>query len=485
MKTIIFVAFGLLVVVCGIMLGCGQQIKTPTATSSTTSAATITLSGSLGTGVVASGIKSKAAASGYKVVAVDNGSGQTYSAATDSSGNFSLDIPSNISYEVSIIDSDSKYFGPIVMEGNSASSEVVVGIIPIDNTNLGTITVDNSGKKYAKPNTGPSGIINSSDKAAATGGTPKGTSAGGKTIQSGITNRTTGADLDKDGIPNIFDADDDNDGIRNGIVTNPFGPALSSSTVESVFLSSNIWTTHGVSAEAKNDISMWVNVYAKSGKLDEIQSVQCINVPASIKDIATIRVSSSIGNPSSYPAENSLWKNDSYRLHKTTTLTSNQWIVSITPKAIMNIGDIFVIRVTYTNGGYEDFFISTSYVLTDWSRLQTYNGTTMPTLEGNSSTPLAVTTSSVDVVFNKPKDEDGNTLKGLTYSISVGKCTNTSAPYGVPSSQTETKITDAGDSFSTVSTTISLPAAGVYYVVPIAESKDGQRNGEQIWFEKQ
>ena len=83
--------------------GCGQQQDTTTTTTTTTTTipaqGTITLSGSLATGTISSaGIKSFAAASGYKVVAVNNETGQTCYSSTDTSGNFTIEIPSGESY---------------------------------------------------------------------------------------------------------------------------------------------------------------------------------------------------------------------------------------------------------------------------------------------------------------------------------------------------------------------------------------------------
>jgi|GEM_PF-6120392 hypothetical protein len=462
--------------------GCGQQ-SSGTTTTTVPPTQNIILSGSLSTGTITSGVRATAVAAGYNVVAIDNGSGKTYNGSTDASGNFSLSIPSGISYEVSLIDSNSEYFGPIVMSGNSSSSEVVMGLLPSTDTNLGSIVLDTSpSKQYAKPVVEPT-AINAADKAVAVSGKPDGAANDGKTTFAGITTRESGADRDKDGIPNVFDADEDNDGIRNGIISTPIGATVVSNTVESVFLSSNIWARHGSSDAAKDAIAMWINVYAKTGKLDDIASVQCIDIPASIKDVATIRFSTSIGDPIGYPTEGSLWATSGHHLYKTTTLSRNQWIVSLTPRAIMNVGDIFTVRVTYTGGGYQDFFISTSYVLTDWSKILTYNNTTMPTTTGTNSSPEVFSADSLHLYFSKAKDEDGNILHGLTYSIRVGTCEG-AAPFGVPANVVETRLTDPGTSYTSVEAIISTVTAETYYITPVAESS-GQRNGEETWFTRQ
>lgn len=55
--------------------------------------------------------------------------------------------------------------------------------------------------------------------------------------------------------------------------------------------------------------------------------------------------------------------------------------------------------------------------------------------------------------------------------------------YGVPTNATETSVEDTGD---TLSFTITGIATGeTYYVCPVAETSDGQRNGEEFWFTRE
>ena len=496
----------LLVVSCLLLVnyGCGTTTATTTTTTSSTTttlpAATITLSGALSSGSISSvGIKSFAAVSNYKIIAIDNATGQTYSCSSDAEGNFAVEIPANISYEVSLIDSNANYFGPIVMVGDTASSEVVMGITPTATTSLGVITVDTT-DKYAKPTSEPTAIANLDDIAEASNGIPKGAGNTGKTEQPGVTTRESGADIDKDGIPNFFDADKNNDGIRNGIIDTPStGTSVYSNTVEAVFYSSNIWADHGTTDEAYNLIAMRLHVMPVSGKIDEIASVEVVSVPATIADDATVRWADSLGSPEGYPDEGSLWKDSGYHLYKTTDLPTDQhYIISICPRAAMNVGDTFIIRATYTGGGYQDFFITTSYFLTDWARILTYNGTTLVTAEGQKTTSEAAvfTTSTLEVVFSKPLDEDGNVLEGLTYSIicatvEAGGSGTLPVPANVGdheyrAAQYPDAFTDGADFYTVqLDELVTFESAAYYYITPVAESADGQRNGEETWFTKQ
>ena len=299
------------------MIGCGQQETASTTTTTLPSAGSVSLSGQLGVGMISSaGTSAYTALPDYTVVAIDNSSGQTYHGATDSSGNFAISVPANSSYQVSLINSNAEYFGPVVMDGDASSAEVVMGITTSTDTNLGSILVDTS-KSMAQPSTSPASALNSSDTAVATGGVPDGAGNVGKTTLTGITTRS-GSDMDKDGIPNIFDADEDNDGIRNGIASTPTSATVTSNTVESVQMSSNIWAAHDTTSPAEDLIMMRFHVIPKSGHESEIVSVECISVPAIIKDVAIIWDSDSLGNPVNYPSQGTFWKTGSWNLYKTT-----------------------------------------------------------------------------------------------------------------------------------------------------------------------
>lgn len=433
-----------------------------------------TVTGEQNTGAV---IRATTPASGYSVVVVNNASNRIYHATSDSEGAFSLEVPSGSSYLLSLINNGS-YLGPTVFDGSG--SEVNTAITPSSNTDLGAITVDTT-NGYGRASTAPD-CVNTEVTAVATDSRPVGAGNDGKTQQSGITNRAD-SDKDMDGVPNMFDADEDNDGIRNGIASTPSGATVVSDVVETASMSSNIWADHNTSSEAKDLIALWLYVTPVSGQESQISSVQCIDVPASIEDVATIRWSGSIGDPSGYPTENSLWKDASYNLYQTTTLSQEKWIVSITPRAIMNVGDTFTIRVTYTDSSYEDFFVTTSYVLTDWAKIMSYNGTAMPTTEGIKTDPVNYDSDNLEITFSKPRDEDGNILEGLRYSIIYGESDCSTGTCSVPNNVTEDTVVDTGA--DTLTANISTTNSATYYVTPVAESSDGQRNGEETWFTRE
>lgn len=446
-------------------------------------------SGSIANLAVKGIAKADTPASDYTVVAVDNSSNKTYQATTNEDGTFSIEVPSDSSYLMAFVNNGS-YIGPAVFDGSD--SQVNTAIKPTASTDLGSMIVDED-EGYARAETAPA-IVDTEVLAEAADGKPKGAGPDndGKVQNAGITNRED-SDEDKDGIPNIFDADEDNDGFRNGIKADPSGKTVVSDHIESVYMSSNIWPLHGEeppagsvhSTYAPSLMSMWLNVVPKSGQESTVVSVTCTDVPAVIKDVATVRVSSSIGDPVDYPTGNSLWKDSGYNLYKTTTLAREQWIISLAPNAAMTIGDTFVIKVTYTDSSNETFYIPMSYILTDWASITIFNGTSIDPAKGSRSDPQTFSGDPLTIEFTKPRDEDGNILSGLSYSVQYAISTCSGGTCNVPTTKAEPGVTDTGA--DTLSFEVPTPDASgtTYYVTPVAESADGQRNGEQTWFTKQ
>ncbi len=469
--------------------GCGSN---PTV-STTGSGSAITISGRLSTGTISSlGVgTSVASMADYTVVAVEGSTGKTYYGKTDSSGSFSIPAISGASYEVSILDSSSKYLGPVIMSGTSASSEVDMTIAPTASKDMGDIVFDST-KKCAKPGTEPTDIIASAPKARASAGVPLGAGSSGKADSAKVIAGSTmasGCDKDLDGIPDVFDADDDGDGIRTGILTAPrTAKILTSTYIDRVDMSMNIWARHGTSWEAKDQIGLRIIVTPLSGKASSIVSAEVADVPASIKNTAIIWGASSLGTIVGYPAERTLWQTVSYSLYQTTISGTACHAVLIIPKSDLLVGDTFKVRIHFADGSYEDYFKTISYVLNDISRVTTYNGSAVPASSGGSfSTPITFTGPTLAVVWDKPKDETGTTIAGLTHKIAI-KCLNTS---GDQLSDTEVSVTDTGGnslsytfSASQLPSTVGGTTVDTYYVVPIAETADGQRNGEEIWFKK-
>lgn len=496
MKKTIGIIIGVITLAIGISLlvvSCGQQATT-SSSSSSSSSSTITLSGLLAeeSSSDSKGIKNKGATdfTEVTVVVIDNETNQTFRASADATGNFSIDnLPADGTYTVSLIDTgDSTYGVPIVFDGSG--STVNTAIAPSSDTDLGTVTIY-SDDSYAKTANAPASV-DTTITAFATNGVPKGAGNNGKTVISSASINSvtlvTGSDKDQDGIPNLYDGDEDNDGKPNGtsVVQSTKTVSGYSSNVESVYMSSNIWADHADPLEAKELIALRLHVVPQTGKETNIASVQCSGVPASISSVAEVRLADSLGAPNGYPTEGSLWSASSYGLYKTTTLSPEQWIISIRPNEDMSVGEFFTIKVTYTDATYEEFDLTIAYVLTDWARITMYNNVALPDNEGTKSLPVVTTEDSTQIEFAKPLDENGAILQGLTYSVIYGESTQGgNGKYSVPITTTTISVPDTPLS-TTLSALIPTPTDGTtYYITPVAESADGQRNGAETWCTKQ
>jgi hypothetical protein len=464
-------------------LGCSGGSSGGGSTDSGDSSSSIyTVSGTLLTGTISSlntwAATAAAPAEEYTVVAVSNSSNKTYRTKTGATGTFEMSLPSNESFLISYIHNGS-YIGPTVFE--RSGTQAYTALAPTADADLGDVTLDES-SGYALTAAAPDDV-DSEVTVVANDGVPVGAGNDGKTTQTGITENRADSDQDQDGIPNLFDADEDNDGVRNGILETPSAMAVESDYIEAVYMSSNIWADHDTTEAAEDLMALRLHVEPLEGQEDTIASVQCIDVPAAIADVATVRFASSLGDPVSYPTENSLWRDAGYGLYQTTTLTPEKWIISITPHAEMTVGDTFTIRVTYTDASYEDFFITTSFFIQDWAKIASYNGTSMPAVEGVKTDPVDFNSDTLAIVFSKATDEDGEILDGLRYSVVYGMVDCTGGTCPVPTSSTETSVTDTDG--ATLSFTIDTTTSGTYYVTPVAETADGQRNGEETWFTRQ
>ncbi|MFH1581796.1 MAG: hypothetical protein ABIC39_06995 [Pseudomonadota bacterium] len=501
MKKIILASLVLLSVLF-LIAGCGQG-SGGGGTPAPAPVESVSLSGSISSGLISSaGVKALSALpSGYTVVAVDNHTNQTYFSNIDSNGNFELNVPADASYEVSLIDNNSRYAGPIVMVGNSSSSEVVMGVNLTEDASLGAIVYSPS-QGYALPDTQPTGIADYADRATASTGVPAG--AGDYGINASAVSATReGSDMDADGIPNVFDIDEDGDTFRNGILGAPTSSTVISNTIEAVFLSMNLWRYHGITPDPGNEISLRIIVDPIDGMESYIQSVSVEAVPASIATVSIVASASSLGEVENYPIEGSLWSLSNFGMYRTTISGEIKWIISIHPVNLPQIGDIFKITVTYAGGSTQSFYQTISYVLTSIPSITTYNGIAVPPDDGGSyHDPIRDSFTGLNVVFIKPTDETGAVLEGFNYSIIVNYISSEGSRLGTWESGSfddwnSFAIEDNTPSSPTLSfntgtlTTEAYPegvsdetvAIDSYYICPVAEPLGSdQRNGEEYWF---
>ena len=514
-KSYIVLGFGILVFgFITLAIGCGQQSSTTSAATTTTAAAITTTSGAAGSttttssattttvvsgtiivsGQLAAGTISGASVmataasslSSYTVVGIKNsGSQTTYIASVAASGNWSLAVPVGISLEVSLVDNNSKYFGPVVMAGSG--STVTMAIKPTTSTNLGQIVVDSS-KSMAKPTDEPTTILDASDTAYANNGVPLGCGEKFGTEKiSGVTLKTGKSDQDQDGIPDYFDGDKDNDGVRNGITSSN---QVSTDKIENAEMTAQLLTTFGrtiynlaaqstTSQPATSLMNIRLTVIPISDEAANVQSVVAVGVPESIKESAKVSTTSDGSWQETYPAEGTSWQSEGYKLYKHLMGGETKWMGVLRPYAWPQLGDTFLIRVTYNDATTEDLPpISFAYVMKDVSKITSINSTT-PTSgsDYNDSFSIGATNSAL-VVWSTPRDESNDVLAGLVHYLTWGTTEGT-----VPTTNITTLVASRGGAAESFSYTINdLTSGANYYIMPYAATAGGMRSGEEFWF---
>ena len=107
----------------------------------------------------------------------------------------------------------------------------------------------------------------------------------------------------------------------------------------------------------------------------------------------------------------------------------------------------------------------------------------MPSTKGIKTDPIDFNINTLTIVINKATDEDDEILAGLSYSVRYGLSDCTGGTCSVPTNATEEPVTASGG--DTLTFQINTSVSGTYYVTPVAQTADGQRNGEETWFTRQ
>ncbi len=370
------------------------------------------------------------------VVAVSNETGKVYRGSVNADGSFLIDIPDSEAgntFIQTILGPDGKPLGPIVLP----SSDGATGIAANGEMDLGTISLP-ADLGASAILAGTDGNVGADDIDADTrirldgNGVPVGVNSFGKGADSLLSGGSagSGADRDKDGLVDLFDADDDGNGV-----VNDFEPGRAAWVIlpggdvrPSFFMNLKIGVEDAAvfytgTDEAKNAALaartvITFEVVPEPTATRTIASVRMLEIPApSYLPTATVLA------PGPGPAP--LWSASGYAFNLE---GDGRYDAFVTPQAVMSCGDSFTVEVAYTDGTSEQFTRMIAYVFKSIpafvqygtaGSLKTYdpNGASET---GRGDDPMLFDGSQdLTLVFRPPTDDTGAPMTRLDYQFGL------------------------------------------------------------------
>lgn len=296
----------------------------------------------------------------YSVIVQSTDTLKTYTAQTDSTGEFQVNLPEgtgNETFTVHLITPEGKPAGPVILQSDSTQGST--GLVVDGTADLGTIDFpDDPAAAPITPGTDSnvdSGAIDGDVVARLNDdGVPVGVPTYGRgsaaqgTASSGSKQR---GDCDQDGLIDMIDADDDGDGtvdnfdpdadldagIDDGLIVNFFMNLKIDDVQATPYFSGD---TAGIEASLKTNTVITFEVRANASLGKNIKSCRIIAPPAP----APAYLPSTTIATSNPPAA---WSSTSYALQPDGTNHFQEWVV---PNDFMNTGDTFTVEITFDDG---------------------------------------------------------------------------------------------------------------------------------------
>lgn len=430
---------------------------TTTSTTSTTSTtiapgSVVSINGSLNAGtmsissVLTSGIKTLAIAysaiPNYAVAAVSKNTGMTYfaSAETDSLGNFSIpNLPAGEKFYLEILNADNKLVAPVAF--GTIGGDIIPAVAPGNaDLNLGQIVYE-SAKNTAAPSIEPTSKLDPNSSVEAKGGetlVPKGAGNFGKGTEPEIgagTYNSADIDGDKDGLPNMFDADNDGD-LRvdefDGLSTMEM-TASASTKIEYSFIFTNLhvqfmdtlnWTNR-----CSVDTTFWLTIGIQPKAGNTISSAYIKSAPSWVQNARVGMARTQFDDPTDYNSYvDQLWSTTSPHAYKLWKVASENiyatFMYNVIPSVEVKAGDTIVFTVNFNDGTSEEVTKMVNYTFSDIPKLKQYKfgsaawSADIPDSyysDYHSTNIDNATTTEVALRWYVPKDESGNMISGESF----------------------------------------------------------------------
>ena len=415
---------------CATLTACGGPMDTTDGTDNTGD--TDPPAGRVVTGQVAASASAKLAPfaqskdEGYLVIAVSATTQAVYQGVTDANGEFSIDVPEDEGdlYIFTIVNPFSHPMGPVLFGQDGA--EAYTGLELDGDADLGVITLpDDADQAPIEAGAGAdfgggqvaTDVVARVDDAGVPVGVPnlgKGGDAEGETTD----NPRQRCDMDRDGSVDLFDADNDGDGVvddfddagpdnpgeRDGLLLNFFMNLKVSDTQAEAYFSGD---TTGIESSLQHDTVITFEVrHASAGSANNIAAVRVIGPPAPAPPY--LAAATVLGG--------GLWADSGYALNKD---DENHFQQFVTPNDFINAGDTFTVEVTFDDGARRVYRRMINYVFKSIPRpvrsgapgaLQAYDGPGELEFDGDQD---------LVIEWNPPVDETGAALTGVSYFFEV------------------------------------------------------------------
>lgn len=354
-----------------------------------------------------------------KIVAQDRDTKEIHSVAVEEDCDFELPITlsgGEDNYMMSILqESPLAYVGPVVSPVSDTQAKS--GLEISDSVSGITLEVDTTNRKAELSTTDDDLTISTGDVVRMTAGKPVGADNAGRGVAARNTspNATNSIDRDEDGVPDIFDGVSDGTTIDSLDGDNKVQSKGASTAVQHIVFFQNLKIPIESSANFTVGNGTVITLEAIPADGTTISSIRAINVSSGFSE-ATIAPTSFQGT---VPAPGTTWASENHQLY---ALTNNEQVSIFGVFLKMNTndfaaGEMVNLLATMSDSSTEEFFATLNF---RFSTIPVLTSSNAISGSGSNNDPFIIADDApLTLTWTAPKDEDGNVIEGLNYTLEV------------------------------------------------------------------
>jgi len=436
--------------ICLAIIGCLPGSTDPTGDPTGDSGSDPSSSGASITGKISLpgasklGLVAKTSTESFQVIAQSNETGEIYRGTTDETGSFEINIPdteAGNSFMVTILGPDGRPVGPVMF--GTLGDDGLTGLTVDDEVSLGTIELPND--PTAEP-------IEPGDDADADiedlvdpditarvddAGVPVGLESHGKGDSAMVDDTGDGGedkdqvvDPDKDGLIDMFDADDNGNGTVDDFDVEGTPGGIPCDLNVSFFMNLKVdaeraqtyysGTPDQIAERLSNDTVITFDVTTEPIATRAIVSANILETPGP-SYLPRSGVTISVGPEDE---QHALWAANGYALQQ----RDDRFDAFVCPNAVMDAGDTFTVEITFDDGTTEQHSRMVNYVFKNIPKLLKYGSegnltdfdVTSEMVNGTYQKPILFDgTKDLVLEFQPPPDETGAPIIGMGYSFQL------------------------------------------------------------------